>query len=347
MLASSFTSYLGVFNAYYRDYLWKEFWMNDLKARDIPLSLPASGTNTAGTNNNNNNAASSSSMILPCDPLYNNILANESTLATWQNEGLPSDRISLENGAILTNSNRWPLLIDPQLQGIRWLIQHETIHCEKQGKSLVMLKNGEKTMMMKLIQAISNGDTVILENIDEHIDAALTPILSKSIHRKGKNYYLKLGDEDIEYSPNFQLFLQTKLSNPHYQPEILTLCNLINFLVTKKGLEDHLLAMIVSEEEPELEKTRNELILSFNNYKIQLKELEDLLLERLSNAPEDILSDIPLIEGLEHTKQTATEINEAVTKAIQTEIGINAAREIYRIIATEAALLYFIFCNYK
>jgi len=87
MLASSFTSYLGVFNAYYRDYLWKEFWMNDLKARDIPLSLPASGTNTAGTNNNNNNAASSSSMILPCDPLYNNILANESTLATWQNEG--------------------------------------------------------------------------------------------------------------------------------------------------------------------------------------------------------------------------------------------------------------------
>ena len=252
------------------------------------------------------------------------------------------DRISLENGAILTNSNRWPLLIDPQLQGIRWLIQHETIHCEKQGKSLVMLKNGEKTMMMKLIQAISNGDTVILENIDEHIDAALTPILSKSTHRKGKNYYLKLGDEDIEYSPNFQLFLQTKLSNPHYQPEILTLCNLINFLVTKKGLEDHLLAMIVSEEEPELEKTRNELILSFNNYKIQLKELEDLLLERLSNAPEDILSDIPLIEGLEHTKQTATEINEAVTKAIQTEIGINAAREIYRIIATEAALLYFI-----
>jgi dynein heavy chain len=45
----------------------------------------------------------------------------------------------------------------------------------------------------------------------------------------------------------------------------------------------------VSEEEPELEETRNVLVKSFNGYKIQLKELEDQLLERLANAPADIL----------------------------------------------------------
>ena len=77
------------------------------------------------------------------------------------------------------------------------------------------------------------------------------------------------------------------------------------------------------------------------------------MLERLSNAPEDILSDIPLIEGLEATKRTANEINEvsnsvqlqciyfssytrtqtlkAVTRGIQTEIGINQAREVTEI----------------
>lgn len=37
-------------------------------------------------------------------------------------------------------------------------------------------------------------------------------------------------------------------------------------------------------------------------YKIQLVQLEDELLERLANAPDDILSDVPLIEGLEATK---------------------------------------------
>lgn len=39
-------------------------------------------------------------------------------------------------------------------------------------------------------------------------------------------------------------------------------------------------------------------------YKIQLVQLEDDLLERLANAPDDILSDVPLIEGLEATKVT-------------------------------------------
>jgi len=43
------------------------------------------------------------------------LLTNDSQKAQWQNEGLPADRISIENGAIITNCNRWPLIIDPQL----------------------------------------------------------------------------------------------------------------------------------------------------------------------------------------------------------------------------------------
>jgi dynein heavy chain len=321
MLAASFVSYLGSFNAGFRDYLWKECWLQDLKARDIPLS--------AGL-----------------DPLW--LLSNDSQMANWQNEGLPSDRISLENGAIVTNSSRWPLLIDPQLQGIRWLLRHETIHAQKTGRNLLLVRPGEKGWMQKIINAITNGDTVIMENIDEQIDAALEPVLSKAVFKKGKNLYLKIGEEDVEYDRHFRLYLQTKLSNPHYKPEIAAQCTIINFIVTRKGLEDQLLATIVSEEEPELERTRNELVQAFNTYKIQLKELEDQLLERLSNAPPDILSDIPLIEGLEATKQTSLEINDAVIKGEQTQLGINTAREVYRVIATEASLLYFILlqlCN--
>lgn len=32
-------------------------------------------------------------------------------------EGLPADRMSTENATILTICERWPLMIDPQLQG--------------------------------------------------------------------------------------------------------------------------------------------------------------------------------------------------------------------------------------
>eukprot|EP00601_Ochromonadales_sp_CCMP2298_P009433 CAMPEP_0173264512 /NCGR_PEP_ID=MMETSP1142-20121109/28018_1 /TAXON_ID=483371 /ORGANISM="non described non described, Strain CCMP2298" /LENGTH=2531 /DNA_ID=CAMNT_0014200063 /DNA_START=20 /DNA_END=7615 /DNA_ORIENTATION=+ len=315
MLAAAFTSYIGAFGAEFRLNLWKTVWVQDLIGRDIPLTANV-------------------------DPMH--VLTNDSQMAVWQNEGLPADRISLENGAIITNCNRWPLLIDPQLQGIRWLKRYEEIRCGKNGRQVVILKQGEKLWMSKIVLAIQQGDTVILENIGENLDASLDSVLTKAVFRKGKTIYLKVGDEDVEYDENFRLYLQTKMSNPHYKPEIAAQCTIINFIVTRKGLEDQLLATIVSEEQPELEHTKNALVQAFNTYKIQLKDLEDLLLERLANAPTDILSDIPLIEGLEATKFTATEINEAVAKGIQTEIGINQAREVYRGVAVEASLLYFV-----
>jgi len=48
-----------------------------------------------------------------CDPLA--ILTDEAEVAGWNNDKLPSDRVSTENGAILCNSDRYSLIIDPQL----------------------------------------------------------------------------------------------------------------------------------------------------------------------------------------------------------------------------------------
>ena len=53
------------------------------------------------------------------DPLQ--MLMDDADVATWQNEGLPADRMSTENAAILLNCERWPLMVDPQLQGIKWI----------------------------------------------------------------------------------------------------------------------------------------------------------------------------------------------------------------------------------
>lgn len=315
MLAAAFTSYIGAFGAKFRRELWNDHWLVDLTSRDVPTTPSI-------------------------DPLW--VLTQEAQVAEWQNEGLPADRISVENGAIITTCSRWPLLVDPQLQGIRWLKKHEEIRTEKTGRSVVVMSQGGKKWMSKVIAAIQAGNTVILENVGDSLDSSLEPVLSKAVYRKGKSLFIKIGEEDVEYDSNFRLYLQTKYHNPHYKPEISAQCTIINFIVTKKGLEDQLLATIVSEEEPQLEQTRNDLVKAFNNYKVQLKDLEDTLLERLANAPEDILSDIPLIEGLEATKETAIEINEAVKKGQVTEIGINDAREVYRIVATEASLLYFV-----
>lgn len=50
--------------------------------------------------------------------------------------------------------------------------------------------------------------------------------------------------------------LQTKLANPHYKPEMQAQATLINFTVTRDGLEDQLLAEVVATERPDLEKTK-------------------------------------------------------------------------------------------
>lgn len=57
-------------------------------------------------------------------------------------------------------------------------------------------------------------------------------------------------------APFLSLSPQTKLANPHYKPEMQAQATLINFTVTRDGLEDQLLAEVVATERPDLEKTK-------------------------------------------------------------------------------------------
>lgn len=54
--------------------------------------------------------------------------------------------------------------------------------------------------------------------------------------------------------------MTTKLSNPHFLPDIFIKTNVINCTVTIQGLEDQLLGAVVVQEQPEIEVRRNTLI---------------------------------------------------------------------------------------
>lgn len=71
-----------------------------------------------------------------------------------------------------------------------------------------------------------------------------------------RDRYIKIGDKECEYNPSFRLILHTKLASPHYQPELQAQCTLMNFTVTRDGLEDQLLAAVVSMERPDLERLK-------------------------------------------------------------------------------------------
>lgn len=137
MLAAGFVSYVGAFDKDLREELWKTQWSADLQSRNIPM--------TEGS-----------------DPLQ--ILSDEGMNSKMVSEGLPSDRISLENGAVLTNCKRWPLLIDPQAQAIKWLKR-------KEEGNLDVIQLTQKNWLKILENAITNGRCVIIENIGTEIDA--------------------------------------------------------------------------------------------------------------------------------------------------------------------------------
>ena len=61
---------------------------------------------------------------LSADPLA--LLVDSAVMASWVRQGLPSDPTSMQNGLILTNSERWPLMMDPQLQGVVWIKERES-----------------------------------------------------------------------------------------------------------------------------------------------------------------------------------------------------------------------------
>lgn len=310
LLAAAFMSYVGCFSKKYREELLQEKWLGYLTANDNPNKIPLSPN---------------------IDPL--DILTNSAEMAKWNNEGLPNDRVSIENGIMVTNCKRWPLIIDPQLQGVTWIKNRE-------GASLKVVRLGSKGYLDQIEKAVSAGDTVLIEDMQIHIDPVLNPLIGRETIKKGR--YVKMGDKEVEFDPKFKLILQTRLPNPHYPPEIQAQTTLINFTVTILGLEDQLLADVVNIERPDLERTKAELTKQQNEFKIKLTELENALLSRLSSAQGNFLGDTALVENLEITKSTATDIEQKVEEAKKTEKKINETRELYRPVAARSSLLYFL-----
>jgi len=103
---------------------------------------------------------------------------------------------------------------------------------------MVTIQLSQKQWLKKVEMAVQNGQILMIESIGEEIDAILDPLLSRQFVKKGKAFTVRLGSEDVEMNTTFKLYLQTKLSNPHYKPETAAQCTIINFIVTESGLED-------------------------------------------------------------------------------------------------------------
>ncbi|XP_054635035.1 dynein axonemal heavy chain 6 isoform X2 [Dunckerocampus dactyliophorus] len=310
-IAAACVAYYGAFTSHYRKLLVDD-WISQCQNLSIPIS-------------------SSFSLI--------NILGDPYVIQKWNAEGLPRDTVSTENGILVTEGRRWPLMIDPQDQANRWIRSKEAKH------GLKVIKLTDPNFLHKLENGIRMGMPVLLEELKETLDPALEPVLLKQTFIAGGRTLIRLGDSDIDYDKNFRFYMTTKMANPHYLPEVCIKVTIINFTVTKSGLEDQLLGDVVCLESPHLEEQRNDLVVRINNDRIQLKDIENRILKLLFTSEGNILDNEELVTTLQQSKVTSAAIKQRLEEAEATELMINNAREGYRSVATRGSVLFFVIAS--
>jgi len=153
------------------------------------------------------------------------------------------------------------------------------------GDSLIIADYKDANYLKKIESAIVNGHTILLQDVGEELDPTLDNVLNKALqpHPEGRGKYIvKFGDREITYNQRFQLYITTRMSNPHYTPEVSTKVAVVNFSVKESGLEDQCLGIVVRNEQPTLETIKNEAVNKIAEQTAKLLQLEDQILSRLS-----------------------------------------------------------------
>ncbi|XP_053734095.1 dynein axonemal heavy chain 7 isoform X1 [Synchiropus splendidus] len=307
LISAGIVAYLGAFTSSFRVDQTQD-WINICKAREIPCSPNMSLMNSLG---------------------------NQVKISGWTIAGLPSDSFSIDNGIIISNARRWPLMIDPQGQANKWVKNMEKVN------NLHIIKQNDADFVRTLENCIQFGTPVLLENVGEDLDPILEPLLLRQTFKMGGAICIRLGDSTIEYSHDFRFYITTKLRNPHYLPETAVKVTLLNFMITPEGIQDQLLGIVVARERPDLEEEKQALILQGADNKRQLKEIEDKILEVLSSSEGNILEDESAVKILSCSKVLANDISEKQAVAEVTEKEIDMTRLGYRPIAVHSAILFF------
>ncbi|CAD2215821.1 Microtubule-binding stalk of dynein motor/ATP-binding dynein motor region/Dynein heavy chain region D6 P-loop domain/Dynein heavy chain AAA lid domain/Dynein heavy chain C-terminal domain containing protein, putative [Angomonas deanei] len=305
-LAAGFVAYLGPFTSTYREQMLST-WYN----KCVELSLPVG-----------NSAFDLQSVV---DPVV---------VRSWAQQGLPTDAFSIENGITVNKSNRWCLCIDPQGQAVNWIRNKE------RENNLRIIKLSDNNYMRTLENAIRMGLPVLLENVEESLDAALDSVLLRQTYRSQGRLLLKLGDSEVDYDPNFRFYITTKLPNPSYLPELQIKVTIVNFTVTPIGLANQLLADVVRYEFAELEQRADKTVLDISNGKNELKQTEDKILHLLTSFTGNILDNEQLVNTLQGAKVTSESVSEALRVAEETQKDIEIARNRYRPVARRGSVVY-------
>ena len=307
LLSAAFLNYAGCFDQNIRDQLSKK-WIDVLES----LHLPTQGK----------------SLDLR---LY---LSSPSEQLQWHSFGLPADDLAEFNAILLQRYTRYPLIVDPAGQGTKFLLK------KYQGLKITESSFLDESFLKTLTSAIRFG-TPLLVHDAEFIDPILNPVLNREYQKIGGRTLIRLGNEDIDFSPTFFIILVTTNPNARFAPDLCSRVTIVNFTVTQSSLQNQALAAILRNDRPEIQDRSTHMLSILAEQSVKLRELEELLLSKIAEIEGAILDDDTVVDSLEKIKSEAAGLDEEVLKTKSVMEEIMEVSNTYTPLAANMAAIYF------
>ena len=307
LLTAAFLAYGGYFDQQYRDSLWQQ-WTVHLDRSNIKFKHDLS--------------------------LIEYLSTSEERLR-WQSRSLPTDELSTENAIILKRFSRYPLIIDPTGQASSFLLN------EYKDRKMTLTSFLDEAFMKNLESALRFGTALLIQDV-EHLDPILNPVLNRELHRAGGRVLIRLGNQDIDFSPAFTMFLVTRDPSVDFSPDICSRVTFANFTMTRASLQSQSLSQVMRAERPDTERKRTDLLKLQGEFRSRLQRLERSLLQALNESMGNILDDDNVIATLETLKREAAEVS---AKVADTEIvmqDINQITAQYIPLASACSAMFFV-----
>lgn len=306
LLSAAFISYGGYFDQHYRNNLFST-WSQHLQSASIQFRGDIARTE---------------------------YLSNPDERLRWQANALPSDDLCTENAIMLKRFNRYPLIIDPSGQATEFIMN------EFKDKKITKTSFLDDSFRKNLESALRFGNPLLVQDV-ENYDPILNPVLNKELRRTGGRVLITLGDQDIDLSPSFVIFLSTRDPTVEFPPDICSRVTFVNFTVTRSSLQSQCLNQVLKAERPDIDEKRSDLLKLQGEFHLRLRQLEKSLLQALNDAKGKILDDDSVITTLETLKKEAADIGQKVEETDKVIAEIETVSQQYMPLSQACSSMYF------
>ncbi|KAF4654456.1 hypothetical protein FOZ61_008250 [Perkinsus olseni] len=259
----------------------------------------------------------------------------------WIANQLPNDDLSIQNAIIIDKYIRYPMIVDPSGQAVTFLHNQHTLSSSRSQGKLKVTSFSDPAFTKHLEAALRFGTALLVTDVQK-VDPIINTVLNREIYKKGGRTLITVGDLDVDYSPNFSMFMTTRDAALTFTPDVASRVTMVNFNVTKESLQAQCLHALLKSERPDVEEKRVKALKLQGEFRVRIRELEDGLLHALSNVTGSILEDEAIVSTLETLKCEAAEVAEEASKADVNLREIDAVSSAYIPLSTSAANLFFV-----